>query len=124
MAETDVIKQTPEVAPAPREKPFGPVAAAFLSAGIGAVALGILTTLAEASAGVKDALELNERVGPLSGKTVFAMVAWLVSWAILHPVLKDKNPAVKAVFTWTAIMFAVALVLTFPTFFLAFAPEE
>ncbi len=124
MAEADVIKQTPEVAPAPREKPFGPVAAAFLSADVGALVLGILTTLAEASAGVKDALEFNESVGPLSGKTSIAVAAWGVAWAILYPVLKDRNPAMKAVFTWTAILFAVALVLTFPTFFLAFAPEE
>ncbi len=49
---------------------------------------------------------------------------FLVSWAILHAVLKDKDPAPKKVFLWTAIMIAIALVLTFPLFFQAFAPEE
>jgi hypothetical protein len=33
----------------PPDKPFGPVAAVFLAAGIGALVLGILTTVAEAS---------------------------------------------------------------------------
>ena len=55
-------------------KPFGPVAAVFTAAGIGAVVLGILTTLTEASASIKDALQLNDRVGPLSGKTIFAVL--------------------------------------------------
>ncbi len=49
---------------------------------------------------------------------------FLVSWAVLHAVLKDKDPAPRKVFLWTAIMIVIALVLTFPLFFQAFAPEE
>lgn len=105
-------------------KPFGPVAAMFLSVGIGGLVLGILTTLAEASATIKDKLELSARVGSLSGKTIFAVAAWLVAWAILHPILKGKDVDSKKIFTWTAIMFGVAVILTFPTFFQVFAPAE
>jgi len=105
-------------------KPFGPVAAAFLAAGVGGVVLGALTTLAEASEGIKDALDLNSRVGPLSGKTIFAVAAWLVAWAILHVAMKDKDPAPRTIFIWTGVLYAVAVLLTFPIFFQLFAPAE
>jgi hypothetical protein len=117
MADTSTIDR------ATGAKPFGPVAAAFLAAGVGAVALGILVILAEASSGIHDALELNTRVGPLSGKTVFAVLAWLVAWVILHIALRDKDPDPKKVFIWTGVMFGFALLLTFPPIFLSFAAE-
>ncbi len=106
------------------DKPFGPVAAAFLAAGIGALVLGILTTLAEASEGVASALEWSSSVGPLMGKTILSVAAFAVSWVILHVGLRDKDPNPRAVFVWTAVLVAVGLVLTFPTFFQLFAPEE
>ena len=64
-------------------KPDGPLAAVLLAAGIGAFALGLFTTLAEASAGFRDRLVLNAGVGPLSGKTVWATVIFIVAWAVL-----------------------------------------
>lgn len=123
----DTKETTPNLQPTDdgqKIKPFGPVAAVFYAAGIGAVTLGILTTLAEASGSIKSWLEFSSRVGSLSGKTTIEAIVFLVSWAILHAVLKDKDPEPKKVFLWTAIMIAVALVLTFPVFFQAFAPEE
>jgi hypothetical protein len=107
-----------------RDRPFGPVAAAFLAAGIGSLVLGILTTLAEASDGVASALEWTKSVGPLTGKTLLAAGAFFVSWGILHVILRDKDPSPKTVFTWTAILLAAGFVLTFPTFFQLFAPAE
>lgn len=56
----------------PSALPDGPLAAALLAAGIGAFALGLFTTLAEASVGFRERLILNAGVGPLSGKTVWA----------------------------------------------------
>ena len=106
-------------------KPFGPAAAAvFFAAGIGAVMLGILTTLAEANASVKSALEWWASVGPLSGKTILSTAGFLVSWPILHVVLRDKDPEPRRVFIWVAILLAIGLLMTFPIFFQAFAPEE
>jgi Family of unknown function (DUF6069) len=106
------------------DKPFGPVAAAFIAAGIGAVVLGILTTLAEASEDVASALEWSKSVGPLIGKTILSVVAFVVSWVILHVVLRDKELDPRKVFTWTAVLVAVGFLLTFPTFFQLFAPSE
>ena len=53
----------------------GPLAAVLVAAGIGSFALGLFTTLAEASEAFRERLILNEAVGPLSGKTVWATVA-------------------------------------------------
>lgn len=107
-----------------RHKPFGPVAAVFLASGVGAIVLGILTTLAEASGSVKSTLEFSTPVGPLSGKTIVASAGFLVAWAILGFVLRGKDPEPRRVFVWTAVMVAIGLVLTFPIFFQAFAPAE
>ena len=104
-------------------KPFGPVAAVFIAAGVGAVVLGILTTLAEASGSIKDALQLNDGVGPLSGKTIFGVLAFLVLWGVLHTLWKAKDPSPKKVFLWAWILMAVGVVLTFPIFFQLFAGE-
>jgi len=106
------------------DKPFGPVAVVFLAAGIGALVLGILTTLAEANEGFKSWLEWSTSVGSLSGKTIIAVIAFVVAWVVLGIGLRGRNPKPSTVFTWTAVLVAVGLVLTFPTFFQAFAPEE
>ena len=105
------------------DKPSGPVAAVFLAAGIGAV-LGVLTTLAESSEDVATALEWSKSVRPLTGKTILAAAGFLVSWVILYFVLRDRDPDPKWTFIWTGILVGVGLLLTFPTFFQAFAPEE
>jgi hypothetical protein len=60
-------------------KPNGPVAAGVLAAGIGAFTMGLLTTAAAASAGIAGALNWYRPVGPLSGKSLGAVVAWLVA---------------------------------------------
>ena len=73
------------------DRPEGPVAAAILAAGVGAFALGVLTTLAEASEQIKEFLNLYDPVGPLSGKTTGAVIIWLVAWVILHLIYRSKN---------------------------------
>jgi hypothetical protein len=106
------------------EKPFGPVAAVFFAAGIGSVVLGVLTTLAEANESIKSWLEWSKSVGPLTGKTVLAAAAFLVAWPLLHVLMRDKDPEPRRVFLWVWILVGIAILLTFPTFFQAFAPEE
>jgi len=123
MEETSSMKQISEPG-AGVDKPFGPVAAVFLAAGIGALVLGVLTTLAEANDSFKSWLEWSTSVGPLSGKTIIAVIAFVVAWALFGIGLRGKNPKPSGIFTWTAVLVAVGLVLTFPTFFQAFAPEE
>jgi len=106
------------------DKPFGPVAAVFLAAGIGALVLGILTTVAEANESFKSWLEWSTSVGSLSGKTIIAVIAFVVAWAVFGIGLRGKNPNPTSIFMLTAVLVAVGLVLTFPTFFQAFAPAD
>ncbi len=106
------------------ERPFGQVAAVFLAAGIGALVLGILTTLAEANESFKSWLEWSTSVGSLSGKTIIEVIVFVVAWAVLGIGLRGKSPKPTSIFTLTAVLVAVGLVLTFPTFFQAFAPGE
>jgi hypothetical protein len=122
MADTNMTPGTSTVPSV--DKPFGPVAAVFLAAGIGSLVLGILTTLAEASDSIKSGLEWSKAVGPLAGKTIIAVAAFLLSWVVLHTVFRGKDVNATRVFTWTAILVGAGLVLTFPTFFQLFTPEE
>ncbi len=88
-------------------KPNGPVAAAFLAAGVGSLVVGIGVVLNEASATIKDAIGvdfnaflqfdksfgLGSGVGPLSGKIALAVIAFVVSWVIFHLWLRGKEPS-------------------------------
>ena len=123
MATTHIDPASEDLGPE-RERPFGPIAAVFLAAGIGSLVLGILTTLAEASEDLKSALEWSESVGPLMGKTLLSAAAFLVSWAILHVAFRDKEIEPRKVFVWTGVLVAAGILLTFPTFFQLFAPSD
>ncbi|MGZ8696856.1 MAG: hypothetical protein ACXWZ1_05830 [Gaiellaceae bacterium] len=103
------------------DQPTGPVAAAVLAAGIGIFILGLLTTLSEASVGVKDFLDFYDRVGPLSGKTILASAAYLGSWAILHALWRRQNRELRPILIATVVLIVLGILGTFPTFFQAFA---
>jgi hypothetical protein len=106
------------------DRPEGPVAAAILAAGIGALALGVLTTLAEASAPIKEFLNLYDPVGPLSGKTTGAIIIWLVAWVVLHLIYRDKPVESRLALTVSLVLLTLGVIGTFPVFFQAFAPTE
>jgi hypothetical protein len=105
------------------DKPEGPVSAAIIAGGIGSLALGLFTTLAEMSEGFKDFLNFNNPVGPLSGKTTYAVVVWLVAWVVLHMMYKDKAFESRKALTVALILVALGVLGTFPLFFQAFAAE-
>lgn len=98
----------------------GPAAAAILASGIGSMALGLFTTLAQAITSIKNALNLYDPAGPLSGKTTVAVVVWVVAWGILHGLWKGKQVDFAKVFIATLILIALGLLGTFPPFFEAF----
>jgi hypothetical protein len=102
--------------------PDGAAAAAVVASGIGAAVLGLLTTGAELSPGLKSALTLSQSVGPLSGKTVFATGAYFASWAALHALWKgtDVNFTRKAAIA--GMLIVAGVLLTFPLVFQALAP--
>ena len=118
MSETAMYRELEDVG-----RPTGPVAAAVLAAGIGAFVLGLLTTLNEASTSVHDFLEFDQDVGPLSGKTIIAVIAYVASWAVLHGLWRRQNPALRPILIATALLIALGVLGTFPTFFQAFASE-
>lgn len=107
-------------------KPNGPVAAAFVAAGIGSFVLGIFTLLNELSSDISDFLKfdvnfgLGSGVGPLSGKVTMAVIAFIVSWAILFYLWRGKEVDFRRALTASLILVALGFLLTFPPIFRAF----
>jgi hypothetical protein len=106
---------------APETRIEGTAAAALLAAGVGAFVLGLLTTLAEASTDVKDFLQLNDRVGPLSGKTVFAAAVYFGALLVFGLLWRRRQLALRSVLIATVVLLVLGFLGTFPTFFQAFA---
>lgn len=105
------------------DKPEGPISAAILAAGIGVLAMGVVTTLSEASTSVADALNWYDRVGPLSGKTIIAVVVWLAAWVVLHVALRRKAYENTRALAVALVLIALGVLGTFPTFFDLFASD-
>jgi hypothetical protein len=103
-----------------QDKPEGPIAAAVIAGGIGAAALGVFTTLAEASTGVKNWLQWSDAVGPLSGKVLMALLVWLVAWAVLHLALRNKPYETRRALTIALVLIGLGVLGTFPLFYQAF----
>ena len=99
------------------ERPDGPAAAAIISAAIGVFVLGLLTTLGEANTDVADFLNIKDRVGPLSGKTVFSVAAYLAAWVGLAPLLWKRSVPFANAMLIAALLIAAGFVGTFPKFF-------
>jgi hypothetical protein len=101
----------------------GPPAASLIAAGVGAVVLGLFVTLAEASTDVKDWLQWNDRVGPLSGKTILAVIAYFGTFAVLGFVWRGKTFALRSILVVGAVLVLLGLLFTFPPIFQAFASD-
>ena len=98
----------------------GVAAATFISSGIGALVLGLMTTGAVLSAGLKDALNLWNPAGPLSGKTTVAIIVWLISWVLLNSLWKGKDMDLRKSFIITLVLIGLGILFTFPPVFEAF----
>ncbi|HEU5315069.1 MAG TPA: hypothetical protein VFX49_03110 [Chloroflexota bacterium] len=80
-------------------KPTGAAGAALLSGGLGLFAMSISQVMAEGSEAAKTAIHNlgklwipgAQGIGPYSGKETIALAVWLVSWAILHYVLRRRE---------------------------------
>jgi hypothetical protein len=95
----------------------GKALAAMVAAGIGCAALGVLTTLAEVSPGLKNVLNVYDPVGPLSGKTTMAVMIWLMTWYVLARRWSVRPPVMKSALVATFVLIGVGFVGTFPLFF-------
>jgi hypothetical protein len=98
----------------------GPAAAAVMAAGIGVVVTGLLTTLAEASSALRAALVWSNAAGPLTGKTGYGVVAWLVAWLLLHFMWRDKEVNFGRIYVISMVLIGLGWILTFPPVFEAF----
>jgi asparagine N-glycosylation enzyme membrane subunit Stt3 len=97
-----------------RDLPNGAGAAAILAAGIGSVALGVFTLLADAINGMKSFLNFYSPTGPLSGVTTLAIVVWLAAWFVLAKKWNGRDVAMKWVNGVAFLLLAVGFALTFP----------
>ena len=95
----------------------GRALAAMVAAGIGCAVIGVLTTLAEVSPGLKNVLNVYDPVGPLSGKTTAAIVVWLMTWYALARRWGVKPPVTKSALVATFVLIGTGFVGTFPLFF-------
>jgi len=99
----------------------GVAAAALVAAGVGAFVLGVMTTFNEISSGLNDFLRFNDRVGPLSGKTIIAAIGYFASLIVLSLVWRGRQLNLKPIL-WTAgVLLVLGFIGTFPTFFELFA---
>lgn len=101
----------------------GPPAASLIAAGVGAAVLGLFVTLAEASTDIKDWLQWNDRVGPLSGKTILAVIAHFGTFAVLGFLWRGKSFALRSILIAVGVLVVLGLLFTFPPIFQAFASD-
>jgi len=99
------------------EQPNGLAAAALLAAGIGCFVMGLITSLSEAIKAFGDALNWYNPVGALTGKTLIAILAWGVAWAILAGMWKNRPMDMGKKLKTTYILIGLGLLGTFPEFF-------
>jgi hypothetical protein len=110
-------------------KPNGPVAAAFIAAGVGCLALGVLVILNEAKILTNAMLDfaknygIGSGVGQLSGKVILATFAFLATWAILGFLWRRKEVNFGRAFAVALIFVGIGFALTFPPIFEIFAAK-
>ena len=90
----------------------GAALAAFLAAGIGAFALGLIVILDQT--GLFAAPALYEPAGGVSGRTTLAAVIWLTGWAVLHHRWKDRQIESRGVHLFSFVLIGLGIVLTLP----------
>lgn len=94
--------------------PNGPGAAAILAAGIGSLAVAVLTVAADKSVPVKNLLAIYKPTGALSGVTTGAIFVWLAAWAILEWRWRKKIIPLKPINFVAFVLLGLSFLLTFP----------
>ena len=109
MANMTMAKET-------NNKVNGPAAAALLAGGIGSAAMGLLTLFFEINdkSAFAKSMTWYKPVGGLSGKSMWAIIIFFVSWAVLHYVWKDKDTDFARISSIAIALLFVGLLGTFP----------
>lgn len=101
-------------------KTNGILGATIVAGAVGCLVIGLMTTGAVISEGLKNFLNWWSPAGPLSGKTGLGIISWLAAWAVLHIVWKNKEMPLKSIMTISLVLIALGFILTFPPVFEAF----
>jgi hypothetical protein len=108
-----------EASPSARSPWNGLFLATALAGAFGAFVLALLTVLNEASSGVSSSLTIIERVGPLSCKVIWALVAWVA----LAGAFRTREFDWKIPLGVAGVLLGIAFIVTFPPIFEAFASD-
>lgn len=95
-----------------RARTNGAELAAILAAGIGAFALGAFVLMNEA--GVFAAPSLYGPAGGVSGRTTFAVFAWLIAWGALHGLWRNRHMEGRGIYVTTFVLIALGVAACFP----------
>jgi hypothetical protein len=126
MTEARVPRMTPhekEIDAPYMDRKNGPPMAAVMAAAVGSLVLGAMTTLNEMSAAVHDFLDLYAPVGPLSGKTLLAVAAFVLTWVVLGIAWRNKDVDARKIIVVSAVLIGLGLIGTYPSFFEQFKSE-
>ena len=96
----------------PVELANGAALAAFLAAGIGALATGLVVVLNEA--GLLAVPALYAPAGGVTGRTALAAAIWLLAWALLHRRWRDRRLEPRRIHAATLLLVGLGVLLTFP----------
>jgi hypothetical protein len=88
--------------------------AAILSAGLAAFALSLLAIAGDKSAHLKSMLVFYTPTGPLSGVTTVAILFWLITWALLHRLWRNRTLAIGPTSAVAFVLLGLSFLLTFP----------
>ncbi len=86
--------------------------------------LGLAVVLSELGESVANSLKWYAPSGPLSGKSTLSILAFLISWVILHFVWKDKETDVARISSIAIALLVVGLLGTFPPVWELLARED
>ena len=97
----------------------GPAAAALISAGIGCFTMMVTHHLADTSKATEKFIwGLGKWIpGSDTGKETMLLVSWLVSWMILHNLLKNKQVKTSTIFLWAFGLIVSAAVMSWHPMF-------
>ncbi len=90
----------------------GAALAAFLAAGIGALALGGIVILNET--GLFAVPALYPPAGGVTGRTTLAAAIWLIGWAVLHRRWRDRQLDARFVYALSLSLIGLGILLTLP----------
>lgn len=100
----------------------GPAAAAVLAAGIGLLALAVAQVASAASSAFRASMQALGNlwmpgaagIGPYSGKETVALLAWLLTWFVLHRLLRQRDVSLVAAGTIALLFIGLATTLLWP----------